>query len=220
MPARKSAASDRWPVGRAGCGTRRRTASSEARDTANVSASARSAAPSAPAAASTPTIAGPATSPAWLASSRAELARINPRPGNRSFTTTTRAVSKNTETAPAASAIVMITQSRAAPVTQSRYRTAKAAARAASMVTSTRQASSRSTSTPAGSPDGQVAQRHRRGGQPRDQRAAGQVEDQQRNREDGQAVTEQRYRLPGQEHPGWPAHPPHGGGGGTAAGGT
>jgi hypothetical protein len=77
---------------------------------------------------------------------------MSPGPGNRSFTTTTRAVSKNTEAAPAASAIAMITQSLAAPVTQSRYRAAKAAVRAASMVTSTRQASSRSTRTPAGSP--------------------------------------------------------------------
>ena len=65
-------------------------------------------------------MAGPATSAAWLASSRAEFARISPGPGNRSFTTMTRAVSKNTDAAPAARAIVMITQSRAAPVTQSR----------------------------------------------------------------------------------------------------
>src|SRR5690349_6559921 len=111
----------------------------------------------------------------------AELARMRPGPGNRSFTATTRAVSKNTEAAPAASAIAMITQSVAAPVTQSRYKAAKAAVRAASIVTSTRHASSRVHEDAGGQPHDQVPERHRRRRQPGDQRTAGQLKHQQRD---------------------------------------
>ena len=39
------------------------------------------------------------------------------------------------------------------------------------------------------------------------------------SRHTGQAIAEQRHRLPGQEHPGWPAHPPHHGGVSRATGG-
>jgi hypothetical protein len=105
-----------------------------------------------PAAASTPTIAGPAISDSWLASSMAEFAAIRPETANRSFTTIVRADSKNTEQAPAARATARISQTVSRPATDSAYSPASSSARAASMAISTRHGSSRSTSTPAGNP--------------------------------------------------------------------
>jgi hypothetical protein len=125
---------------------------SEASETANVAASASSARLVPPATASSPTIAGPAIRESWLASSMAEFAVISPGPANRSFTTTVSADSKNTEQAPAARATARTSQIVSRPAADSAYSAANSAARTASIAISTRHGSSRSTSTPAGSP--------------------------------------------------------------------
>jgi hypothetical protein len=105
-----------------------------------------------PTAASTPTVAGPATSDSWLASSRTEFARMSPAAGNRSFTTTASAVWEKTEHAPDANAMASASHTVSWPAVANPKSAANSPARSASVSRRTRHGSVRSTSTPAGRP--------------------------------------------------------------------
>ena len=105
-----------------------------------------------PTAASAPTTAGPATSDSWLASSRAEFARMRPAAGKKSRTTTASAVWEKTEHAPTANAMARTSHTASAPAAANPNSAANSPALSASVSTRTRHGSTRSTSTPAGSP--------------------------------------------------------------------